>query len=350
MDSAGRPRLKPFVHVFKRPDGRYLFYDWGVGHTWTLRIGESALRALRLMDGTLDPAGLARRLGVPEHSISEIVAAGRDAGLILEDPAPADERAAAVALSLDPFATFERPSSAMVEALAGARVGIVGIGGVGSWIAQLLAMQGVGTLVLADPDSVTEANLHRQTLFSANQVGRAKVEAAASALAALAPGVATVSLRTSVSEASFPPEFSDVDLVISAADEPSATAASREISRACFARLITHIAGHGYSSALGSLPQTVIPSDHDCACLFCHKDEVDTERLGEFQFVSSGGRPLGPVAAILGSLVALEALRVLTGYAPPVFRNVRADLNFESLAVTRRPVSRQHDCAVCSER
>ncbi|MCX8007863.1 MAG: ThiF family adenylyltransferase, partial [Coriobacteriia bacterium] len=62
--------------------------------------------------------------------------------------------------------------------LARARVGIVGLGGLGSNVAWMLVRAGVGALVLADPDSVDASNLDRQFYFL-DQVGMAKTEALA---------------------------------------------------------------------------------------------------------------------------------------------------------------------------
>jgi bacteriocin biosynthesis cyclodehydratase domain-containing protein len=75
------------------------------------------------------------------------------------------------------------------QRLMDATVLVVGVGGLGSTVADLLARAGVGTLILADDDSVEAANLARQTLFAASDVGRLKVDAAASRLRAIAPEV-----------------------------------------------------------------------------------------------------------------------------------------------------------------
>src|SRR5205085_2577257 len=75
-------------------------------------------------------------------------------------------------------------------ALAGACIVVMGIGAVGSEAARILAMAGAGRLVVCDPDRVEPSNLSRVPLFRADDVGQLKVEAAARALAELAPGTA----------------------------------------------------------------------------------------------------------------------------------------------------------------
>ena len=76
------------------------------------------------------------------------------------------------------------------QALKAARVLLVGMGGLGSASAPMLAAAGVGTLGLVDGDTVGLSNLQRQTLYATSDVGRLKVEAAEERLGELNPEVA----------------------------------------------------------------------------------------------------------------------------------------------------------------
>ena len=76
-----------------------------------------------------------------------------------------------------------------------ARVGVVGCGGIGGYVVEGLARLGIGTIVVADPDSFDESNLNRQLFSSIAAIGMAKVEAAAARIPAINPAATLVPHR-----------------------------------------------------------------------------------------------------------------------------------------------------------
>jgi molybdopterin/thiamine biosynthesis adenylyltransferase len=76
-----------------------------------------------------------------------------------------------------------------------ARIGVVGCGGIGGYVVEGLARIGVGAIVAVDPDSFEESNLNRQLLCTIAALGTAKVDAAASRVAAINPAVTVVARR-----------------------------------------------------------------------------------------------------------------------------------------------------------
>lgn len=77
--------------------------------------------------------------------------------------------------------------TAGLEQIAAAHVCVVGVGGVGSWVAEALARSGVGTLTLIDLDNVAESNVNRQIHALESQFGRPKVDAMAARIGEINP-------------------------------------------------------------------------------------------------------------------------------------------------------------------
>lgn len=114
--------------------------------------------------------------------------------------------------------------------LTGARVLVVGAGGLGNPVLQYLAGAGVGHITLMDGDCVEEGNLHRQPLFRMDQLGQPKVTAAASALRALNPAITIIPLYQWLDPANAPQLVAQADLVLDCADT---FAASLVLSDCC---------------------------------------------------------------------------------------------------------------------
>ncbi len=92
------------------------------------------------------------------------------------------------------FARHELIPGWSQDRLASATAVVMGVGALGNECARLLAMAGLGRIILCDPDRIEETNLSRTTLFRDCDIGRLKVDAAAETLGTLAPGI-TIDVR-----------------------------------------------------------------------------------------------------------------------------------------------------------
>lgn len=110
---------------------------------------------------------------------------------------------------------------------------IVGLGGLGSPLALYLAGAGVGTLWLADGDTVDSSNLPRQILFDSEAVNHSKAELARERLAAHNPLVELIAINQRLDAASLPEFVTEVDLVIDCCDN---LATRQAINAACVAQ------------------------------------------------------------------------------------------------------------------
>lgn len=110
------------------------------------------------------------------------------------------------------------------------RVVIVGAGGLGGYVVEELARLGVGTLVVADPDTFEEHNLNRQLLASSTNLGAPKAEAAAERVGTINPAVRVVPLRSSFARENGAALLSGADAAVDALDTVTARV---ELARAC---------------------------------------------------------------------------------------------------------------------
>ncbi|WP_111874309.1 HesA/MoeB/ThiF family protein [Aeromonas bivalvium] len=220
--------------------------------------------------------------------------------------------------------------------LKGKSVLIVGLGGLGSPLALYLAGAGVGTLWLADGDTVDSSNLPRQILFDGEGLRRSKAELARERLSQHNPHVELIAINQRLDAASLPEFVAQVDLVVDCCDS---LASRQAINAACVAQGKPWIS----AAAVGWQGQLMVRSapDHPCyACLY----PADTEVKESCQ--SSG--VTGPLVGVMGSLQALEALKLLLGLPSPVVGTLR---RFDALAHQwqTHTLAPDPDCAVCGQ-
>ncbi|PVZ15943.1 MULTISPECIES: molybdopterin-synthase adenylyltransferase MoeB [unclassified Pseudomonas] len=216
------------------------------------------------------------------------------------------------------------------------RVLIVGLGGLGSPVALYLAAAGVGQLHLADFDTVDVTNLQRQVLHGSAEVGLPKVDSALARLGALNPGIELVPHRQALDETRLAEVIGRVDLVLDCSDN----FATREaVNAACVSARVPLVSGaairlEGQLSVFDPR-QASSPCYH---CLYGHGSEED--------LTCSQAGVAGPLVGLVGSLQALEALKLLAGFGEPlVGRLLLIDglgTRFRELRVKRDP-----DCPVC---
>jgi len=180
---------------------------------------------------------------------------------------------------------------------------IVGLGGLGCPAAQFLATSGTGKLVLNDFDRVDETNLPRQILYTAEDVGKLKVEAAAARLRALNPLVAVTTLAERLDGRALAAAVAGVDVVLDGSDNFATRFA---VNRACVTQRKPLVSGAAVRLE-GQI--AVFPNRAGEPCYSCLYEDED-EWLGDCQ----GNGVLAPVPGVIGTLMAAEALKLLLGW------------------------------------
>ncbi|MCI4183926.1 HesA/MoeB/ThiF family protein, partial [Dickeya dianthicola] len=221
------------------------------------------------------------------------------------------------------------------QKLAASRVLLVGLGGLGSPAALYLAAAGVGTLLLADHDTLHISNLQRQILYRSADLARPKAVLARHALQAVNPLVKTVALTTRLAGESLEKAVAQADLVLDCCDN---MATRHAVNAACVAAQKPLIS----ASAVGFSGQLLVltpPYPHGCyACLY--PDASEPQRNCRTAGV------LGPVVGVMGTLQALEAIKLLCGLPSPLDGKLRL-FDARQQQWTTLQLTRSLACPVC---
>lgn len=192
------------------------------------------------------------------------------------------------------------------QKLLNSHVLIVGLGGLGSPAALYLAGAGIGTLTLADDDDIHLSNLQRQILFTTDDIAHPKAQAAKLRLAQLNPGSKLIVLQQRLTGDVLKNAVARVDVVLDCTDN---MATRQEINAACVA-LNTPLISASAVGFGGQLMVLTPPWEQGCyRCLW--PDDVEPERNCRTAGV------LGPVVGVMGTLQALEAIKLLSRMETP---------------------------------
>ncbi|MCF4165466.1 molybdopterin-synthase adenylyltransferase MoeB [Zavarzinia compransoris] len=226
--------------------------------------------------------------------------------------------------------------------LLASRVLIVGAGGLGAPAAVYLAAAGVGTIGLVDHDRVALSNLQRQILYRTEDVGRPKVTAAAEALHRLDPAVTVIAHDLHLEDASARALIQDYDLVLDGTDN---FATRHVVNRACVAVSRPLVSGavaqfEGQVATFkGYLGKGHLGGDQPCYHCFVPEGAAEAANC-------AGQGVLGAVTGVVGSLMAVEALKELTGAGESLAGRLllydALSTRFRTLRLARDPA-----CPVC---
>ncbi len=223
------------------------------------------------------------------------------------------------------------------RALKEARVLVVGAGGLGAPVLLYLGAAGVGTIGVIDDDRVEAANLQRQIVHADARIGMPKVFSAEAAIRALNPFVTVRPYNRRLTAEIAPGLMADYDLVIDGSD----SFATRDlVNRAAVAagKPLLAAAITQWEGQIGLFDPC---SGGPCyACVFPHAPAP-----GMAPTCAEAG-VAGPLPGILGAMLALEAVKVITGAGTPLLGRLvlydALDAETRTIRAARRP-----DCPVC---
>ena len=223
-------------------------------------------------------------------------------------------------------------------ALARARVAVVGAGGLGSPCLLYLAAAGVGRLTIIDDDAVALSNLQRQVLFETADAGEMKAERAASHLHALNSHVETVAVPLRLEADNVDALLAGHDLIIDGCDSFTTRLLVADAALAAGVPLV--------SGAVGPFDGQVAVFRGFDPALPCYRCFVGSPEDQPERNCAAVG-VLGALTGVIGSLMAMEAIRELSAFSPSSAGRITL---FDAMAGRFRTLSLPKDpaCSACS--
>jgi molybdopterin/thiamine biosynthesis adenylyltransferase len=216
-----------------------------------------------------------------------------------------------------------------------ARVVVVGAGGLGTVSSLFLALAGVGYLRLIDQDTVEIVNLHRQILYTVDDLQYPKVEAAAERLAKINPLLEVDPVGENVNAGNVEKLLSGVDCVVDGLDNMFTRYL---VNRACVKLKVPYVFG----AAIGLEGNLSVFSPPETPCFECVMPNLSDADL---QTCNTRG-VLGATPGIIGSMQAMEAIKLLAGIGSPLKGKLMV-CDFSDLSFATVDVSRNADCPAC---
>jgi bacteriocin biosynthesis cyclodehydratase domain-containing protein len=312
-------------------------------------------RLLSALDGTRTEEELIEEFG--QEEVCDLLAQFEELGVV-EDAADDDRIATPVIERFDrqlryfSDITTGPTASECQEQLEGARIAVLGVGGLGGWSALNLACCGIGELLLLDFDRVELSNLNRQVLYSEADIGRFKAEAAAERLSGFNSAIRVESrVQKLDSEAAVAETIGGYDLVIDSCDWP-AHDIERWINSACFAARIPFIAMSHFPpvARVGPLYVPGVTGCFNCQEIGYRRNfplyDIATEQQ---RGKGSPAATLGPACSLIGGQIGLDIMHFLTGLAQPSTLGVGHIYDLRTMEVDREAVVPEPGCPVCGD-
>ncbi len=219
--------------------------------------------------------------------------------------------------------------------LAESKVAVVGLGGLGTVSSLYLALAGVGCLRLIDQDTVEPHNLHRQVLYTPKDLGYPKAEVSAKKLMEVNPFIKVEAFPENVNAGNVEKLLKGVDCVVDGLDNMRTRYI---VNRACAKLKIPYVFG----AAIGIEGNLSVFAPPETPCLECVLPKIDDKTLPTCDVRGV----LGATPGIIGTMEAIEAIKLLTGIGKPLKGKLMIcdfnDMYFTTIELHKRP-----NCSAC---
>lgn len=221
------------------------------------------------------------------------------------------------------------------DKLRDAKAVVVGVGGIGSVSALYLALAGVGELVVVDQDTVELHNLHRQILFTVQDLRLPKAEVAAKRLMEANPDIKALPIPDNLREENVEQIIRNADAVVDGLDNMW----TRYIlNSACSQLGIPYVFG----GAIAMEGNVSVFDPPETPCLECVLPGIDDRNLAGCDTRGV----LGATAGIVGSIQAMETIKLLAGIEGTLKGKLLV-CDFRRMEFDRIEISKRENCSIC---
>ena len=221
------------------------------------------------------------------------------------------------------------------EKLGKSRVAVVGLGGLGTISALYLTLAGVGDLRLIDQDTVELSNLHRQVLYTPDDLNYPKVEVCAKRLQKTNPLIKVEPVTENLNSGNVDELLSGMDCVVDGLDNMRTRYV---VNRACVRSGIPYVFG----AAVGLEGNLSVFATPETACLECVLPGVEDDLLSTCDVRGV----LGATAGIIGTMQAMETIKVLTGIGSSLKGKLMV-CDFSDMYFTTIDIFKREGCIAC---
>lgn len=219
--------------------------------------------------------------------------------------------------------------------LSKSKVAIVGVGGLGTVSSLYLALAGVGYMRLIDQDIVEAKNLHRQILYNLSDLDYPKAEVAALRLQKSNPLIKVDAIPENVNASNVERLLSGVDLVVDGLDNMTTRYL---VNRVCVKLNVPYVFG----AAIGMEGNLSVFYPPQTPCLECIMPNLSDN---EMQRCDTRG-VIGATPGIIGSMQALEAIKLLTAIGEPLKSKLMI-CDFTDMTFTQIEIAKNPNCPAC---
>ena len=219
--------------------------------------------------------------------------------------------------------------------LSKSKVAVVGLGGLGTVSSLYLTLAGVGHLRLIDQDTVEAHNLHRQVLYTLKDLRYPKAEVSADRLKTVNPFVKVEAVPENVNPENVEELLRGMDCVVDGLDNMRTRYL---VNRACAKLKIPYIFG----AAIGMEGNLSVFAPPETPCLECVLPNLDDGNM----LTCDVRGVLGATPGIIGTMQAMETIKVLTGMGSPL-KGKLLICDFNDMYLTTIDIFKRENCPSC---